>query len=324
MALKLGVVGATGEVGRTMLKVLKEMNVGFDELHLFASRRSAGKKLSFGNMELVVRELTEEAMKEGFDYLLFSAGASVSRHFAPIAASVGTTVVDNSSAFRMDSEVPLVVPEINGDILKGYRGIIANPNCSTIQMVLSLYTVHREFGISKIVVTTFQSVSGAGRKGINELMAQIDGQKETVHFPKKIHLNVIPLIGEIKEGFSTEEWKMINETRKILDDPSIEVFPTTVRVPVIYGHSESIYVETRKPFESEENLKKVLQKAEDVVVKDEIITPLEVAGSDLVHISRLRVVKSNVFMFWNVADNVRVGAATNAVRILKMHMEMKG
>jgi len=275
-------------------------------------------------MELVVRELTEEAMKEGFDYLLFSAGASVSRHFAPIAASVGTTVVDNSSAFRMDSEVPLVVPEINGDILKGYRGIIANPNCSTIQMVLSLYTVHREFGISKIVVTTFQSVSGAGRKGINELMAQIDGQKETVHFPKKIHLNVIPLIGEIKEGFSTEEWKMINETRKILDDPSIEVFPTTVRVPVIYGHSESIYVETRKPFESEENLKKVLQKAEDVVVKDEIITPLEVAGSDLVHISRLRVVKSNVFMFWNVADNVRVGAATNAVRILKMHMEMKG
>lgn len=316
--MRIAVVGATGEVGRTMVKVLEEYKVVPSELRLYASRRSAGTTMKFGDREIIVEELTEEAMKKGFDYALFSAGADVSRRFAPIAADHGTIVIDNSSAFRMVDGIPLVVPEVNGHLVDDYRGIIANPNCSTIQMVLSLYTVHREFGLRKIVVSTYQAVSGAGRKAINELQKQMAGSEETSVFPRKIFLNVIPQIGSFEEsGFSTEELKMINETRKILDDPAIDVIPTTVRVPVLYGHSEAVYVETRKPFSSYEELREVMEKAEHVKFVDDLVTPIEVAGSDIVYVSRLRILDESRFVFWNVADNIRVGAATNAVRILK-------
>ena len=316
--LRIAVVGATGEVGRMMVKVLEEYGIEPSELRLYASRRSAGTKLIFQDREITVSELSEEAMKDGFDYALFSAGADVSKHFAPIAASHGTIVIDNSSAFRLVEGIPLVVPEINGYLVDDYRGIIANPNCSTIQMVLSLYTVHREFEIRRIVVSTYQAVSGAGRKAIDELQKQMEGSDEHSIFPQKIHLNVIPQIGSFDEtGFSTEELKMINETRKILNDPSIDVVPTTVRVPVLYGHSEAVYVETKKPFESYQQLRETIERAEDVKIVDDFVTPLEVAGSDIVYVSRIRVLDENRFVFWNVADNIRVGAATNAVRILK-------
>ena len=323
--MKVGIVGATGEVGRAMIKVLEEMDIPVSKLRLFASKRSAGKTLEFKGKEYVVEELKEDHMKEKYDYILFSAGAEVSKKFAPIAAKIGNTVIDNSSAFRLVRGIPLVVPEINGHLLKGYRGIVANPNCSTIQMVLSLYKVHRVYGIKEIVVSTYQAVSGAGHKGVVELQSQMDGEDIVSVFPKRILGNVIPLIGPIKENLCTqEEMKMVNETRKILNDSSIMVYPTAVRVPVFYGHSESIFVKLVKPFKSLEELKIVLSSSEDVVVTDDIVTPLDIEGSDLTYICRVRAFDNTSFSFWNVADNIRVGAATNAVRILKKHMELNG
>lgn len=325
MKVKVGVVGATGEVGRTMVKVLEEFNVPVTELRLFASERSVGKEIEFKGEKFKVELLTEESMKWKCDYLLFSAGASVSRKFAPIAAENGVTVIDNSSAFRMEKEIPLVVPEVNAHLLKGYTGIIANPNCSTIQMILSIYKLHEVYGIEEIFVSTYQSVSGAGHKGIEELLAQERGENVMKVFPKPIHRNVIPLIGDIQENlFSQEEMKMVNETRKILNDYSIRVYPTTVRVPVLYGHSEAIMVRLKKPYESLEKVREVIASGEDVVVTDDLITPVDVAGKNETYVCRLRAADERSILFWNVADNIRVGAATNAVRILLKHAEMNG
>lgn len=320
--MRIAVAGATGEVGRMMTRVLQEMKICPEEIVFLASSRSAGQDIRFSGRDYQVQELTENIMGSGFDYVLFSAGGAVSKVFAPVAAEAGSVVIDNSSAFRMEKGIPLVVPEINGDLLKGYRGIVANPNCSTIQMVLALYRVHERFGLKTIVVSTYQAVSGAGRKGINELVSQEEGNMEPSTFIKQIHRNLVPQIGDILEdGFSTEEMKMVNETHKILDDPEISVWPTTIRVPVEYGHSESIFAETRTPF-TIEDLDETLQGSEDVVLTGEMITPLEVAGTDLTYVSRLRTFDNRRFLMWNIADNIRVGAATNAVRILKKHLQL--
>ena len=256
-----------------------------------------------------------------------SAGAGVSKWFAPIAAERGATVIDNSSCWRMDPEKLLVVPEINGDLLKGYHGIIANPNCSTIQMVLGFYKVHEKFGIKTIVVSTYQAVSGAGRRGMDELQAQEQGSTECKKFAAPIFRNVVPQIDDfLPDGFTKEEMKMVNEPRKILRDDSIMSWPTTVRVPVLYGHSESVFVETREPFGTIENLLDVMRTQEHVVVSDHpVVTPaVDAAGTDTTFVSRVRSFDDRHFLQWNVADNVRVGAATNAVRILLKHAELNG
>lgn len=318
--MRLAIVGATGEVGRMMLRKLEEEKISPKVIDLLASKRSEGKLLRFGAKDLEVKELRDESFDKGYDYVLFSAGASVSKQYAPIAAGKGAVVIDNSSAFRSDAEIPLVVPEINGDLLKGYCGIVANPNCSTIQMVLSLSGIHKSYGIKTIVVSTYQAVSGAGNKGIAELEEQESGDIHPSVFVRQIHRNVVPVIGDLlHSNFSAEEMKMVHETRKIFRDDSISVWPTTVRVPVVYGHSESIFCETVRPFSLEE-LRREIGSSEDVVYSEERLTPVEVAGSDLVFVSRLRGFDRNRFLFWNVADNIRVGAATNAVRIMKTHL----
>ncbi len=316
--MKIGVVGATGEVGRTMVKVLEERGHDFSQLRLFASRRSVGNSLEFNSKKIAIEELTEGAMKEGFDFLLFSAGKEVSKKFAPAATMHGATVIDNSSAFRMEPLVPLVVPEINSDILNGYHGIIANPNCSTIQLVLALNPLHVHYNLKSVIVTTMQAVSGSGYKGINELKSQImDNNVEPNIYPRKIAYNCIPQIGPIlKNGFSEEEIKMVNEIQKIMNC-SCNVNATTVRVPVVYGHSESVYAEFEKEFDLND-VKNILGKAPSVKVWNDYPTALEVKGDDLSHIGRLRISRDGKgLLFWNVADNVRVGAATNAVKILE-------
>jgi len=321
--MKIGIVGATGEVGRMMVKVLDESGIKVDELRLFASRRSVGKEVIFRNISYFVEELTEEVMKEKFDYFLFSAGSEVSKKYAPIAAEYGNSVIDNSSAFRMYENIPLVIPEINSYVLKDYRGIIANPNCSTIQMLLALNGIKNKYTLKKIFVSTYQSVSGAGNKGIKELQNQENGNPEVKNFSKKIKNNIIPIIGNLLEtGYTDEEMKMVNETRKIFDDYSIEVFPTTVRVPVYYCHSETVTFEVAGDYELKD-IRNCIEDTEDVRYDDGIVTPDDVAGSDITVVSRLREISGFVSL-WVVADNIRVGAATNAVRILKKHYEING
>ncbi|MFA7620474.1 MAG: aspartate-semialdehyde dehydrogenase [Aminobacteriaceae bacterium] len=321
--MKIAVVGATGEVGRTMIKVLQERDVRPQEIDFYASARSAGSSVEFKGAIHQVKELDKRAMTLGYDYLLFSAGGAVSREYAPLAADAGAVVIDNSSAFRMEAAIPLVVPEINGDLLKGYRsGIVANPNCSTIQMVLALYRVHERFGIKTIVVSTYQAVSGAGKSGMDELKEQMEGRVSPKKFIKQIHLNVVPQIGSLLEnGFTDEEMKMVDETRKILRDPEISIWPTAIRVPVYYGHSESIFVETRNPFDMS-SLRSALDASEGVASSDGMVSPVEIAGGDDVHVCRLRSFDERRFLIWNVADNIRTGAATNAVRILQKHREL--
>ena len=319
--MKIGIVGATGEVGRAMIKVLEERGHDFGELEFFSSENSAGTTLKFNSRSVKVKKLTKEAMKEGFDYLLFSAGKEVSKKFAPIAASCGATVIDNSSAFRMNSDVPLVVPEINANVLKGYHGIVANPNCSTIQLVLALNPLHVLYKLKRIIVTTMQAVSGSGRKGINELESEIINDSEPMVYSRKIAYNCIPQIGPFLEnGFSEEEMKMANETRKIMNcDCDVEA--TTVRVPVIYGHSESVYVEFEKSFNLD-GVKRALKNAPAVKVWKDYPTALEVVGNDFSHVGRIRISHNGkALIFWNVADNIRVGAATNAVKILEYFLK---
>ncbi len=320
--MNIAVVGATGEVGRMMVQVLDHQGVHPRTLRLFASERSAGQTLTFAGREVAVEKLERQWVPAGtFDYVLLSAGSALSQWFAPIAAAAGATVIDNSSAWRMDPQIPLVVPEVNGHLLKGYRGIVANPNCSTIQMVLALQAVHRRWRLKTIVVSTYQAVSGAGRKGIAELTAQEGGSQDCNAFSAPIWRNLVPQIGAfLDDGFSEEEMKMVNEPRKILGDPDISIWPTTVRVPVLYGHSESIFVETREPFGSLEELQSLMADQESVFFSaSPVVTPRDVAGTDQSFISRLRSFDDRRFLCWNVADNIRVGAATNAVRILQRH-----
>lgn len=324
---KLALVGATGLVGRTALKVLEEKNLPIDEYVFFASSKSAGKKITFMGKEYMVRELKEDSFNEGFDFAIFSAGGETAKKFAPIAASKGCVVVDNSSAFRMDANVPLVVPEVNPEEILHHHGIIANPNCSTIQAVVALKPLADAYKIKRIVYCTYQAVSGAGQKGVSDLINGISGEPPQ-KFPYPIFNNCLPHIDVFLEnGYTKEEEKMINETRKILKAPDLLVTATAVRVPVLNCHSESINVEFETPFTDIEEVKEVLKKSPGIVLQDDIqncIYPIATksSGLDEVFVGRIRKDFSvkNGINFWVVADNIRKGAATNAVQIVEKLM----
>ncbi|HHP7234405.1 MAG TPA: aspartate-semialdehyde dehydrogenase [Desulfobacterales bacterium] len=329
--IHVAVAGATGAVGNQMIRCLEDRDFPIRSIKLLASNRSAGRRLWFKGDEIPVEELTEESFK-GVELALFSAGGGTSQHFAPVAARAGCVVVDNSSAWRMDPDVPLVVPEVNSHAVAGYtaKGIIANPNCSTIQMVVALNPIYRKYGIERIVVSTYQAVSGTGKKAIDELSDQtramlnfLDYEKKV--YPHRIAFNCLPHIDKFDaNGYTKEEMKMVNETRKIFEDLSIRVTATTVRVPVFYGHSESVNVETREPITAE-SVRELLQNAPGVKVMDDpenAVYPLatDAAGQDLTLVGRIRQDESiaNGINLWIVADNIRKGAATNAVQIAEI------
>ncbi|GAB6126014.1 aspartate-semialdehyde dehydrogenase [Humidesulfovibrio idahonensis] len=323
---RVAVVGATGAVGREMLEVLAQRDFPASEVVPFASARSAGTKVEFKGGELTVRELKEDSF-EGFDLALFSAGGSTSEKFAPLAAKAGCVVVDNSSAWRMDPKCPLVVPEVNPSDLSWHKGIIANPNCSTIQMVVALKPLHDAAKIKRIVVSTYQAVSGTGQKAITELETQVaklmNGKEiEPKVYPYQIAFNCLPQIDVfLDNGYTKEEMKMVNETKKIMGDDSIRVTATTVRVPVFYSHSESVNIETERKLTVEE-VRQILANAPGIVVEDfpeKQIYPLAInaAGQDDVFVGRIREDESieNGINLWIVSDNIRKGAALNAVQI---------
>lgn len=327
MGLIIGIVGATGAVGQKMIEIIMERNLQIDELRLFASEKSAGKTINLDkyNKEITVELLTEEVMKEKYDYLLFAAGGAISEKFAPIAAEAGNIVIDNSSHFRMDDNIPLVIPEVNASVLKGYRGIIANPNCSTTQMVVAIAPLYKKYGINRIVVSTYQAVSGSGYKAIEELQNQNkDKEYPNKVYTRKIAGNCIPHIDVFNEnGFTKEELKMVYETHKILGDSSIEINPTAVRIPVFYGHSESIYLELKETVNIDE-IRKLLEESKGIIVEDDpkinkYPTPLEIANTDYTYVGRIRkdLYNPKAISLWVVADNLRKGAATNAIQIIE-------
>lgn len=317
----VAVVGATGVVGSKMIEVLEESKIEVENFYAFSSKRSAGKKVTYNNKEYVVEELTKDSFNRDIDFALFSAGGGTSLEFAPIASKNNVVVIDNSSAFRMEEDVPLVVPEVNPlDALKT-KGIIANPNCSTIQAVVALKPLYDAFKIKRIVYSTYQAVAGSGIKGIKDLEEGINGGKNEF-YPVQIAYNCLPHIDSFTEnGYTKEELKMVNETHKILGDYSIKVTATTVRVPVYKGHSESINVEFEKPFEIEK-VKEILSNAPGIIVIDDINKPsyptvLDCVDKNEVFVGRIRRDFSvdNGVNLWVVADNIRKGAATNAVQI---------
>lgn len=323
----VAVVGATGMVGGKFLEVLTERQLPVDNYYLFASAKSAGKKIDFMGNEHTVIELTKEnvtALKGKVDFALFSAGANVSKEFAPIFAEMGAIVVDNSSQWRMHDDVPLVVPEVNPEDVKWNHGIIANPNCSTIQAVVALKPLYDKFGIKRIVYSTYQAVSGAGVAGYNDLKDGINGEPPK-KFPRPIAFNMLPHIDVFMEdGYTKEEWKMIVETRKILHDENLRITATTVRVPVFYGHSESINVEFCKKCEKQDVVN-ALENFPGIVVMDDVKnnvypTPLDAENHDEVFVGRIRMDESvdSGANLWVVADNIRKGAATNAVQIVEL------
>lgn len=324
---KIAVVGATGMVGRTFLKVLEEVKLPAESYTLFSSARSAGTHLTFMGKDYVVKELCENSFDEGFDIALFSAGGSTSEKFAPIAASKGCVVIDNSSAWRMDDNVPLVVPEVNPDDIKWNKGIIANPNCSTIQAMVALKPLHDKYKIKRIVYSTYQAVSGAGLAGYKDLENGLKGEAPK-KFPHQIAGNCLPHIDVfLPNGYTKEEMKMVNETRKILGDNSIKITATTVRVPVFNSHSEAINVEFYNQFDLDD-LRKTLEEAPGIIVQDDVehdVYPLalDAAGKNETFVGRIRrdeSVDSGVNL-WVVADNIRKGAATNAVQIAQKLIE---
>ena len=330
-SVNIAVAGATGAVGNQMIECLEERQFPVKSIKLLASHRSVGRKLRFRDEELPVEELTHNSFK-GVDVALFSAGGGTSKEFAPIAAEHGCVVVDNSSAWRMDPEVPLVVPEVNPHAIAEYaaKGIIANPNCSTIQMVVALNPIHRKYTIKRIVVSTYQAVSGTGKKAVDELSDQTRAimnfsECTSSVYPHQIAFNCLPHIDVfLDNGYTKEEMKMVNETRKIMEDDTIAVTATTVRVPVFYGHSESVNIETEKPIPADE-VRTLLQSAPGVRVVDEPgknIYPLalDAAGQDLTLVGRIRQDESitNGINLWIVADNIRKGAATNTVQIAEV------
>jgi len=325
---KLALVGATGLVGLTARKVLEEKNLPISEYVFFSSYKSAGTKINFLGKEFIVRELKEDSFDEGFDFAIFSAGGETSKKYAPIAASKGCTVVDNSSAFRMDENVPLVVPEVNPDDIKSNKGIIANPNCSTIQAVVPLKPLDDKYTIKRIVYSTYQAVSGAGKCGVDDLENGLKGF-EPKKFPHPIVNNCLPHIDVFEEnGYTKEEIKMINETRKILGKPDLKITATTVRVPVINSHSESINVEFENDFDLDE-LKLLLKNYSGIILEDDPINnvyPLaqNANGTDNVYVGRIRRDESIPYgiNMWVVADNIRKGAATNAIQIVEKLIEM--
>ncbi|MGL5314020.1 MAG: aspartate-semialdehyde dehydrogenase [Peptostreptococcaceae bacterium] len=322
--VNLAIVGATGMVGRTFLNVLEERNFPIDNLYLFSSKKSAGSKVEFRGKEYIVEELKEDSFKRNIDIALFSAGGSVSKKFAPIARDNGIIVVDNSSAWRMDKDIPLVVPEVNPEDIGWNNGIIANPNCSTIQSVVPLKALHDAFKIKRIVYSSYQAVSGSGAGGITDLENGINGGANE-KYPHQIAYNCIPHIDEFMDnGYTKEEIKMIEETKKILNDQDIKVTATTVRVPVKYGHSVSINVEFENSFEMNDVFK-VLENGKGIIVKDDVknnVYPMaiDVEGKDEVYVGRIRRDYSleNGINLWAVADNIRKGAATNAVQIAEL------
>jgi len=329
----VAVVGATGAVGQEMLKTLEQRNFPVAKLKALASARSAGKKVKFKGEEITVEELKPESF-EGVDIALFSAGGSRSKEFAPEAVKRGAVVIDNSSAFRMDPEVPLVVPEVNPEDVEWHKGIIANPNCSTIQMVVVLKPLHDLAKIKRVVVSTYQAVSGAGAQAIEELKEQtkaiLEGRPVPPpnKIPKQIAFNCVPHIDVFfDDGYTKEEVKMINETKKIMHDDSIKVSPTCVRVPVFVGHSESVNIEFERPVTVEE-ARAALEKAPGVKVVDDFKnlvypTPIDVAGKDEVLVGRLRrddTIEHGLNL-WIVGDNLRKGAALNAVQIAELLVE---
>ena len=323
--MKIAVVGATGLVGSKMLQVLDEQHVHIDELIVAASEKSVGKEIVFqGKPHTVVS--VDKAIAACPDIAIFSAGAAASRQYASKFAANGTFVIDNSSAWRMEKDVPLVVPEINADTITSETRIIANPNCSTIQMVMALAPIHKAFGIKRLVIATYQSVSGSGIKGINQLNYEESGQTHvsapTKAYPHQIYRNVLPHGGDFCDNaYTTEEEKLVNETRKILRDPNIAITATVCRVPVTGGHSEAVNVETERPFKMEE-IRKLLSATPGVVVQDDPsqnLYPMALTAydKDEVFVGRIRRDYSveNGLNMWVVSDNIRKGAATNAVQI---------
>ena len=327
----VAVVGATGAVGEVMLSILAERKFPVGQIHALASERSAGGTVTFGDEELIVRDLATFD-PTGIDIALFSAGGSISKEYGPKFAAAGAVVIDNSSAFRYDDDVPLVVSEVNPEAAKQRpRGIIANPNCSTMQMVVALGPIHRKVGIVRINVATYQSVSGGGRSAMEELGRQTAAllsfkDPDPKRFPVQIAFNLIPHIDDFQDnGYTKEEMKMVWETRKILNDETIQVNPTAVRVPVFYGHSEAVNVETRKKITAEE-VRALLATAPGVEIVDErkpggYPTPVtHASGRDAVYVGRIREDFSHprAFNLWIVSDNIRKGAALNAVQIAEL------
>ena len=334
MSFKIAVVGATGAVGREMLQTLEERSFPIKEIVALASEKSLGKEVSFGEKKPLTVQNLETFDFTSCDIALFSAGSAIAEKFGPKAAQQGAVVIDNSSRWRMESEIPLIVPEVNSAALAGYskRNIVANPNCSTAQLVMALKPLHDVFKINRVVVSTYQSVSGAGSTGMDELFNQtravyVNDPIENKEFTKKIAFNCIPHIDMfMDDGFTKEEWKMTAETRKILD-PNINVVAHCVRVPVFIGHAEAVFIETNKPVD-EQAARDVLSSFPGVIIVDHredggYVTPEECAGEDGVYISRLRrdpTVK-NGLVFWCVSDNLRKGAALNAVQIAEALIE---
>ncbi|MBC5627343.1 aspartate-semialdehyde dehydrogenase [Clostridium sp. NSJ-6] len=320
----VAIVGATGMVGRTFLKVLEERKFPIDNLYLFASRKSAGKNVKFLDRDIIVEELNEDSFKRDIDIALFSAGAEISKKYAPIAKENGVIVVDNSSAWRMDKDIPLVVPEVNPDDVKWNSGIIANPNCSTIQSVVPLKVLHDAYKIKRIVYSTYQAVSGSGVGGIEDLDNTVKGG-ENKKYPYKIAYNCLPHIDNFMDnGYTKEEIKMIEETKKILNDYDLRITATTVRVPVKYGHSISINVEFEKEFKLEDVFE-LFNNAEGIILQDDVknnIYPMSIncEGKDEVFVGRIRRDYSleSGLNLWVVADNIRKGAATNTVQIAEI------
>lgn len=331
MGYRVAVVGATGNVGREMLQILAERQFPISEVVALASERSVGSEISFGEDDVLKVRALEKFDFKGTDIVLSSAGAKISAAFAPKAAAAGAVIIDNTSQFRMDPDVPLVVPEVNPQAIAGYtkKNIIANPNCSTIQMVVALKPLHDIAKVTRVVVSTYNSVSGAGKEGMDELFNQTRGVYmnqgvERAKFTKQIAFNLIPHIDVfMQDGATKEEWKMTVETKKILD-PNINVIATCVRVPVFISHSEAVHVEFERDISVEE-VRAALRAAKGVTVVDHradegYVTPLEVAGEDDVYVSRIRkdpTVKHGIAM-WVVADNLRKGAALNAVQIAEV------
>ena len=320
---KIAIVGATGLVGISVLKVLEEKKLPIEKYSLFSSKNSAGKIVQFFEKDYVVQELNENSFDEGFDFAIFAAGGDISEKYAPIASKKGCTVIDNSSYFRMHDDVPLVVPEVNFEDVYSHKGIIANPNCSTIQAMLPLKALDDKFKIKRIVYSTYQAVSGAGKEALCDL-ENTDNSKPLKKFPHPIYNNCLPHIDSFTEnGYTKEEMKMINETRKILHKPDLKITATTVRVPITNSHSESINVEFENEFEMEELIES-LKSFPNIVLLDDLNNnsypmPIDATGHDEVFVGRIRrdfSVESGVNL-WVVADNIRKGAASNAVQILE-------
>ncbi|MDC0092828.1 aspartate-semialdehyde dehydrogenase [Alphaproteobacteria bacterium] len=336
MTYNVAIVGATGAVGREMLQTLSERNFPVNNVYALASKSSMGKEVSFGDDKVLKVKPVDDFNFENADIALFSAGSEIAKKFGPIAGKKGCIVIDNSSHFRMDDEVPLIVPEVNPQDIKGFikKNIIANPNCSTIQLVVALKPIHDQFKITRVVVSTYQAVSGAGKPAMDELFNQTKGvfvhdQATPEQFTKKIAFNVIPHIDVfMDDGFTKEEWKMRVETKKILD-PEINLVAHCVRVPVFIGHSEAVFVECQNDI-NEKKVRDLLRAAEGVSVVDHradegYVTPDEVAGEDDVFVSRIRKDPSvkNGIAFWCVGDNLRKGAALNTVQIAELLVSKK-